>query len=935
MIRQRHAAPFAALVAALLSACATTSTSTGTTNVPAAQASTSASAMPAAAPGPATAPAAAGAAAARPPGTPAAPPPAPGTPKAFAEVIKGATQTDGLFPLWTKDDKTWIEIPSNMLDQPFFLAVSLSRGIGEKLLIGGLMGIQGYLVGGEYVGQFRKAGPNLQLIARNTRFIARPGSPEERAVKAGFSDSLLGSAPIASLPHPERKSILIEATALLLTDIPRGSHVIERGYRNNFTFDARNSYITSAKTNAERTVFDVNAHFSQPRIPLPAPPSPVPGAPKPPFYPAPDVLEDPRSLFLGYLYTFSRLPEVPMKPRLADSRIGHFTAAKVNFSEESKFSPVQHYVARWRLEKKDPTAAVSEPVKPITYWLSNEIPEKYRAPIRDGILEWNKAFEKAGFRNAVVVKQQPDDSDIDLLETGYSSVRWQTTARASYGAIGPSQIDPRTGEILDADVGWDANFVRGARSQRSEEIAYAPMYDEATGEIHVGPMQLGRLGAAACSFRELAARELGFALALLEARGEIEPDSAEADAFVNDLLKYVTMHEVGHTLGLAHNFRASTVNSLQQLANPEHTARTGVVGSVMEYTPANIALKSEKQGQFYTASLGAYDYWAIEYAYKPMGDDERAELARIAGRSNEPQLAFATDEDAFIGIDPFVNIWDLGSEPLVFFRKRVQLTQELWERLEARTLKPGESYSVLRRRFLSGLGQASLAMTQAAKYVGGSELQNDRAGSPRLPITPVSPKQQREALAIITTGLFKTDSFRLETQFMRKLAMDRLERYDLPEQAFPAAFELALPDRVLAVQRDVLNRLMSPTVARRVLVNAEQAGSKDKALTLAELYGTIQRAIWDEARRGVDADVMRRNLQRDHLRRMTTALLGSSAAYPADARSLLRQDARQLRDWLTAAAGKPGLNAETRAHYAEAAETLAEALKAPMVRTGV
>jgi hypothetical protein len=152
------------------------------------------------------------------------------------------------------------------------------------------------------------------------------------------------------------------------------------------------------------------------------------------------------------------------------------------------------------------------------------------------------------------------------------------------------------------------------------------------------------------------------------------------------------------------NFRASTVNSLQQLANPEHTARTGVVGSVMEYTPANIALKSEKQGQFYTASLGAYDYWAIEYAYKPMGDDERAELARIAGRSSEPQLAFATDEDAFIGIDPFVNIWDLGSEPLAFFRKRVQLTQE--RTLESRARATGGAAS-----FWFGL--VSLAMTQA------------------------------------------------------------------------------------------------------------------------------------------------------------------------------------------------------------------------------
>ncbi len=168
------------------------------------------------------------------------------------------------------------------------------------------------------------------------------------------------------------------------------------------------------RADPERTVFDVTAHYAQPRIPVPPPPSPIPGAQPAPFYPPPAVIEDPRSLFLGFLYTFSKLPEQPMAPRLADSRIGHFATPKVDFSDESKLSPVRFYVQRWRLEKKDPAAALSEPVKPITFWLSNEIPEKHREPIRLGILEWNKAFEKAGFKDAIVVRQQPDDADFDL-----------------------------------------------------------------------------------------------------------------------------------------------------------------------------------------------------------------------------------------------------------------------------------------------------------------------------------------------------------------------------------------------------------------------------------------------------------------------------------------------------------------------------------------
>lgn len=928
LIAYRPRAAVLVCAGALLGGCATI---TPTTPAPA---PTSASAMPSST---ATAPASAvnGAApAAAPSAARAAAPPAAsaaaGAPRPFAEVVKDATQTDGLFPLWQKDDKTWIEIPADMLDRPFFLSVSLTRGLGERLLIGGLQG-GWHATGGEYIGQFRRAAGNIQLLARNTRFVAQAGSPEERAVRNAYSDSLLASAPVASAPHPDRKSVLIEASALLMADIPRASYVIEREYRNSFSFDPRNSYIQSAKADAQRTVFDVTAHYYQPRIPLPAPT--LPGGTPPPFYPAPDLLEDPRSLFLGFLYTFSKLPEEPMRPRLADSRIGHFTTGIYDFSSEAKVSPVRHYVSRWRLEKKDPSAALSEPVKPITFWLSNEIPEKYRAPIRDGLLEWNKTFEKIGFTNAIVVKQQPDDSDVNLLETGYASVRWQITARPSYGAIGPSHIDPRTGEILDADIGWDANVVRNARFLRSEELGYKAVYQEATGDVH---LDHDAPGSARCSLRELAVRELGYTLALLEARGVIDPDSPQADAFVSDFIRFVTMHEAGHTLGLAHNFRASTVNTSKQLADAKYTATAGLIGSVMDYPPANIALQGEPQGQYYTTALGAYDYWAIEYAYRPLAvEQENAELRAIAARANEPQLAFATDADADAAIDPTANIWDLGADPLAFYRKRVLLTQELWQRLETRNLAPGESYSVLRRRFLSGLNQSALAMTQAAKYVGGAEIQNDAAGSPRLPITPASLKQQREALGVITSGLFKTDSFRMSPQFMRKLASDRLERETLPYSQQVSMFEVALPERVLAVQRDVLNRLMGPVVARRVQVNAEMAGKSSDALTLAELYSSLQNAIWSEARSGSEATMLRRNLQREHLRRVTGAVLGSSAGFPADARSLMRQDARQLHAWLVAAAAKPGLSPETRAHYAECAETLGEALKAPLIRVGV
>ena len=935
----------ASLLAAMLSACAmmqpAASDARNATPAPAASAMPSASppATPAATPTP---PGASTPAAATPP-APGAPPPAAGAPRPFADVIKDAKQVAGFLPIWQKDDRIWIEIAPEMLDKPFFFSINMSRGIGERGLFAGLMG-SWYATGGEYVGQFRKAAGNIHLLAKNTTFIARPGSPEERSVKNSFSDSLLASAPIASAPHPERKSILIDANALLMTDMPRASYVIERAYRNSFSFDARNSFIQSAKVNAERTVFDVTAHYAQPRIPVPAPPPPTPGATPPPFYPPPIVLEDPRSLFLGFLYTFTKLPEEPMRPRLADSRIGHFGTAKVNFSDDSKFLPVRWYVQRWRMEKKDPSAAVSEPVKPITFYLGNEIPEKYREPIRQGILEWNKGFERIGFKNAIVVKQQPDDADYDLGETQYSSVRWMATATPSFGAIGPSQVDPRTGEILDADIGWDASQVRNIRALKTEGVvAYTPMYDAVSGELSHASGAEGHTHSRFCNHLEHASREMGFALSLLEARGELDPDSPEADKLVFDFLKDVTMHEVGHTLGLRHNFRASTAVSQQQISDKAYAEKNGLTGSVMEYTPVNIGLKGEKQGAYFTPTLGAYDYWAIEYAYKPFSaEQEGAELAKIAARASDPQLAFATDEDIGVAIDPMVNQSDLGNDPLAFFKRRMKLSQELWQRLEQRPLASGESYSLLRRRFLTGFTQMGYAMGTAAKYVGGSQLVNDYAGTSRLPVTPIDAAKQREAMTLITDGLLRSDSFKVSPEFLRKLVTERLERDSQYIGNYVAAgspYELNLPERVLTVQRDVLNRLMSPVVARRVVENggrsAGQRGKQAEPFTLSELYGTVQRSIWEEARVGAESDVMRRNLQREHLRRLTSGLLGSSGSYPADARALMRRDARQLRDWLASASNKPGLSAETRAHYAEASETLTEALKAPMLRTGV
>ncbi len=264
---------------------------------------------------------------------------------------------------------------------------------------------------------------------------------------------------------------------------------------------------------------------------------------------------------------------------------------------------------------------------------------------------------------------------------------------------------------------------------------------------------------------------------MLIERGEIEPGSPEADAFVNASLKAVVMHEVGHTLGLRHNFRASTVYPLAKVSDPAWSREFGISGSVMDYTPVNIAVKGEAQGAYFEPTIGPYDYWAIEYAYRPLPKETEAdELAQIAARgATDPLLAFSSDEEAIAGLDPDASRFDLGSDPLLYLQKRLVISRELWQRLQARQLKPGESYDVLRRTFDSGFRQYARSAALTAKYVGGVHYVRDFAGTAHLPLTPVPPAKQREALNLIATEVFSADSFQFKPEFLRSMGVDYLD----------------------------------------------------------------------------------------------------------------------------------------------------------------
>ncbi|MBS0321339.1 MAG: zinc-dependent metalloprotease [Proteobacteria bacterium] len=836
--------------------------------------------------------------------------------KPFADVIKDAKVDKGLFTVYTRDDKTWIEIQPDQFDQPFFFTANLAQGLGENRIFGGIIG--GYYVGQSQIVTWHRVGNTVQLIAQNERFFAKADTPQARAVRDAFSNSLLGAVPLASAPHPESKAVLVDLSALLLTDIPGGNAILDRVYRQGYTFDAHNSSITRTRVNDAALGVAVNAHYALARIVQP------PTTPGVPYTRPPATLPDIRSLFLGWNYTFTKLPATPMAPRLADQRVGYFTTARYDYTNDVTLTPRVDYVRRWRLEKKDPAAALSEPKEPIVYWLDSNIPVEYRGAITAGVLEWNKAFEKIGFLNAIQVKVQPDDDPFAGLGTRHGTIHWMVTARPDFGGIGLVQVDPRSGEILEAGIGIDPVRFRYQRAR---------FVDQVQPSVTVYPADT-MFPMTACYAGEFAAEQRGFALDLLEARGDIAPGSAAEEQFVLDDVKEVAMHEVGHTLGLTHNFRASTIYTEAQLADSSFTKAHGIAGSVMEYNGTNLALPGEKQGSFSMETLGPYDYWAIQYGYEPIAPaDEKAELARIAARSTEHDLAYAYDAETQSGMDPDAAVLDLSNDPLDFARRRVLLTGELWSLWETKSLPDGASLDRYRRNVTRGLASMREAGLAATRYVGGTTLYRDTAGSGRAPLSPVPPAEQRAALKLIEDNLFSASNFSFPPQFMRQLSTDWLKIADPFDTGYGApGFDYSLPTQVLVVQRAVLDQLLGAATAQRILDNQDRVGKDAKALQLSELYGSLHAAIFSELKTGKDIPLLRRNLQREYVVRLGTTLLKPAATMPADARAVARADAKSLRDEIATARARGTYSAEARAHLAESQQALDEALKAPLVR---
>ena len=819
----------------------------------------------------------------------------------FKTLTKDAIHRDGFFETYEKDGHLYLVVPQERLGETFLLNFEIARGIGSSGVFGGTM----LNIFEGTIAALERHDDRLYLVQRPHRYTAEPGTPAARAVDLTFSSSVLESAKIDAWREDSAAVIdIYEWVVGDLSDVSSRlrSAVGERGRPGRVTFDRNRSYLESVKAFPENVNIRAMLTFR------PGEPTNVSGVP------------DSRFIPVTIHYGIVKLPEQPMTPRTADDRVGFFMTVHKNFSRQDStfFSRV---VNRWRLEPGRRVGDLWEPREPITYYIDRTVPREYREAMKAGVEAWNRAFEAAGWRNAIRAADLPEDADPEDIR--YATLRWNVSDQPGYGAIGPSIVDPRTGEILDADILFENNMVLGWktfwRTNVSPVTALQEMFMAPADELQ----QLAMGGEMASFATEISAQGSLLRTALL-ARGDLDPNEPVPDSYIAEAMKWVTMHEVGHTLGLRHNFRASEDTPLERLHDREFAQRDGVYNSAMEYPAINIAPDGQRQGFFYNPTVGSYDRWAISYGYT----HDAKQAAAIARRGALDGHAYGTDEDArgAGALDPHVNVYDLSDDPLTWGRQRADLIRGIWQDLPGYVLTDNSRYADLTDAFNMLLGQYARSVATGIKYVGGQYQHRDHMGDPegRAPFRAVTKQRQQEAMTFLTAYVFDENAFRIPSGVFQQFGADRWSHWG-NQNTWDGRIDYPLQRRVVEIQTTLLSQLTHPWVFQKML-DAELKFGEQNVLTVPEMLHQLTTAVWSEVRTGRNVPQLRRDLQRAHVERLIGFVSEPPEALPADAASVARMQLLELEGQIDTALGGTTLNDYTRAHLTEMRAVIAKGL---------
>ncbi len=792
--------------------------------------------------------------------------------KKYDEAIKDAKKYEGAFTLYLRKQEILLELPEANLDKLFLAQATLYSGFGP------MDGQSGNPLSDGPVDIFKWVlkDEKVLLMRPNTKYRWEKDDPLAIASQRTFPEAIIATYRIEA-KHPEKKLLLVNVSSFFQGTIFELPKVVSTGAGGAASPDRELSDVDTVRSHGDMTVVRMNMHYRS-----------LGGGEFDDLLAAfglemPSHLEDKKSIPFKLTYTLWYRKEDGYVPRLADNRVGYFTQDFFSLGLFDKVDRTERYISRFDLRKRDPFAGLSEPVEPIVWYIDASVPKKYRPGVRAGILAWNEAFEKIGFKDAIVVKDAPEnDPEWDHADGTHNVVRWNMSEDAAY-AVAWARVDPLSGRVMNAAVSVDANYptamlneynftLRQGSVAEKAELSEKALLRSAPGEPSALHMLVNGLdpkveairrnlerhgwNRSRCEYAKELAKSSSMAWAILSANGSKVTEEDFMFQFMSDLV----MHEIGHCLGLRHNFAGSTNLTVMDMLNDEKVRQFGLSASVMDYTPVNTPAVLRGDGVFFNPRPGPYDTWAIEYGYTPTGakfpNDEKAQMGLIARRSGEPGHTYLTDEDAD-GINPLAVRFDLASDTLEWIKTDLRGNDTVRRYAINGLIKEGEGYSLRTRLILTSyLRNARSAMT-ATRFVGGVEMRRMHKGDvgEKPTLAPVNPKLQRQAMKLIIEKVLMTDGIDMPDAALKRMNMD-------PNDGDGGLWNAPLRSIIGGNQIAVLSALMSANKTDDILENDFKMEGLADRYTIAEHFNWMFAAVFKEIGQGTNITSMRRDLQR-------------------------------------------------------------------------